>query len=514
MVDQVERVNLIKDGADVKPVPPIKMTRSYKKAATIGVVGGVIMVLGIITGSLWATTIFDLIFVKLFTLTETSLSYDFWVVTPIPMYFKFYMFNWSNPHESYEGAKPHFQEMGPYVFREIDYKVNITWNDNGTVTFLRKKVWFFEESLSNGSLTDEITNLNPIVATIASTMKHQPVFLRKLINNVMESLGEKLIFTQTVKTLLFDGYHDTLLEIARKMNATKIPYSKFAWFYARNDSDTYDGWFSMLTGATDLHKMGILQEWNYSNRTNNYEGSCGNIRGGLGDLWPPLEDNKTVSIFIPDICTTLDFAFENTMQYQGITGNRYVGTKDMLDNGESVPSRQCYCPNGNCGPSGALNISSCKFNAPAYVSMPHFYLADPSYAENITGMYPDKEKHELSIVLEPTTGIPLTVKAQLQLNILLQPVANMSMFKNVRETYVPMLWFAQEVDLTASYASQVKLLLILPSLGTVTFFGIAGIGILIVFIGLFVYIRQRWQGEDNQVLISKYDGDVRTRDEM
>jgi hypothetical protein len=73
----------------------------------------------------------------------------------------------------------------------------------------------------------------------------------------------------------------------------------------------------------------------------------------------------------------------------------------MLDNGDIVPSRRCYCPNGDCGPSGTLNISSCKFGAPAFISMPHFYLADPSYRNAITGMSPDKKKHELSLVIEP-----------------------------------------------------------------------------------------------------------------
>lgn len=76
----------------------------------------------------------------------------------------------------------------------------------------------------------------------------------------------------------------------------------------------------------------------------------------------------------------------------------------MLDNGENVPSRQCYCLNGDCGPSGTLNISSCKFGAPAFVSMPHFYLADPSYVEAVTGLSPNKDKHELSVVLEPVSS--------------------------------------------------------------------------------------------------------------
>jgi len=303
------------------------------------------------------------------------------------------------------------------------------------------------------------------------------------------------------------------LDIARKMKVTKLPYSKFGWFYARNGSDSYDGTYNMLTGASNLYDLGVLKEWNFNNRTDYYEGSCGMINGTIGDLWPPLANNETISIFIPDICTSLDLSYENTTQFQAVTGNKYIGDDTMLDDGTNVQSRQCYCPNGNCGPSGTLNISSCKFGAPAFVSMPHFYLADESYRDAITGMSPTKEKHELSIVLEPTTGFPLLVKAQLQLNLLVEPVASMSMFENITKTYIPMLWFTQEANLTADYASQVQLLLTVPSLGTVTFFGIAGIGILIFFIGIFIYIRHKWQGEESQILISKYDGDVRRTDD-
>jgi len=89
-----------------------------------------------------------------------------------------------------------------------------------------------------------------------------------------------------------------------------------------------------------------------------------------------------------------------------------------------------------------------------------------------------------------------------------------SMFENITKIYIPMLWFTQEANLTADYASKVQLLLILPSLGNVTFFGIGGIGILIFLIGILIYVRQRWRGEESQVLIDKYDGDVRTRNEM
>lgn len=68
-----------------------------------------------------------------------------------------------------------------------------------------------------------------------------------------------------------------------------------------------------------------------------------------------------------------------------------------------------------------------------------------------------------------------------------------------------MMWFTQEAILTPSYASKVKFLLTLPTLGLVTCLGIAGIGILISFIGVFIFINRRWYTEDNQVLLSRND---------
>lgn len=64
-----------------------------------------------------------------------------------------------------------------------------------------------------------------------------------------------------------------------------------------------------------------------------------------------------------------------------------------------------------------------RFGAPAFISFPHFYLADPSYREPIEGMHPNKSKHEFFVSLEPNTGIPLQVRAQMQINILIEEIA-------------------------------------------------------------------------------------------
>ncbi|ENN78637.1 hypothetical protein D910_09209 [Dendroctonus ponderosae] len=60
-----------------------------------------------------------------------------------------------------------------------------------------------------------------------------------------------------------------------------------------------------------------------------------------------------------------------------------------------------------------------KFGAPAYMSYPHFYLADPGYIHDVDGMSPNAELHATKMALEPSTGMPLHVKAAFQLNLLM-----------------------------------------------------------------------------------------------
>lgn len=59
-----------------------------------------------------------------------------------------------------------------------------------------------------------------------------------------------------------------------------------------------------------------------------------------------------------------------------------------------------------------------------FLSYPHFYDADPYYLSEVDGLKPNKEKHELYLVLEPKTGLMLEMSARLQSNILVEPVSD------------------------------------------------------------------------------------------
>lgn len=89
-----------------------------------------------------------------------------WVETPLPMYLRITMFNWTNPEQiKNPSVKPAFVEMGPYVFLEKHKRVNIRFHkNNDTVSFDQIRTWHFVPEMSNGTLDDKVTNANVIAA--------------------------------------------------------------------------------------------------------------------------------------------------------------------------------------------------------------------------------------------------------------------------------------------------------------------------------------------------------------
>lgn len=65
---------------------------------------------------------------------------------------------------------------------------------------------------------------------------------------------------------------------------------------------------------------------------------------------------------------------------------------------------RCYC-NGECTPSGLINVTACRFGAPVFISLPHFYKTDPSVLETIEGLSPNEREHSFSITLEPVSDL-------------------------------------------------------------------------------------------------------------
>lgn len=263
----------------------------------------------------------------------------------------------------------------------------------------------------------------------------------------------------------------------------------------------------MHTGTDDISKLGMLQLWNDESVASHYRGKCDEVYGTTGELMPPIKSGEKppLAVFATDVCRTVTIKYDSDYSLHGVDGYKWVADDSVFDNGIKYPEMACYCsaPEESCPDllPGVFNASSCKFGSPAFVSFPHFYLAHEAYRNGIEGMHPSKEEHEFSIAVEPSAGIPLKIKAQLQINLLMKPYS-WTTLRNVPETMMPMFWFRQAAELPEDLAAQAKIAVLLPAVGVWFAYGLAGIGGLLIILSIYCFgFRWRQSNDDDEQLL-------------
>lgn len=415
---------------------------------------------------------------------EDSESYDLWRTTPFPLILKLYLFNLTNPEQFKRGAKPVLQECGPYVWREYHEKMNVTFNANSTVTYLQQRWWVWDAHLSgNASQHDLIFSLNTVPVSAVWAVRDHELYLAAL-NRMFNELNEKLVVSSTVSDIVFNGVEDPVLDWIQKEVVAKngtyhfllsiigedsaiVNFDKFAWFYKRNMSVDYDGLFNMKTGADSIANLGDIDWWNKERDTSYFPPPCNHLSGSAGELFPPDSNKTSRTVFSSDLCTSIELFYKETTYASGVRGYRYWGTNHTFANGSVVADRACYCVKGTCSPTGLLNAESCRMGAPAFVSFPHFLMADPFLLKAVTGLAPDERKHAFAIDIIPELGVPMRVAARLQINmrVLPYPGHNMMHFdridilRRVPDVYLPMLWFEVLAEMTPEMATDLRIVL-------------------------------------------------------
>src|SRR5690349_21338015 len=129
------------------------------------------------------------------------------------------------------------KEIGPYRFREIRDKKNVTFNDkNSTVSYRTFSTFYFDEDGSNGMLDDEIMQLNIVAVGASAQALSMNYTNRKLVSLGLNLYNQNLSIVKTARELLFEGYEDNMVEMGRAgliegFDVHDIPYDKIGWFY-------------------------------------------------------------------------------------------------------------------------------------------------------------------------------------------------------------------------------------------------------------------------------------------
>ena len=56
------------------------------------------------------------------------------------------------------------------------------------------------------------------------------------------------------------------------------------------------------------------------------------------------------------------------------------------------------------------------FNAPVFMSLPHYLYGDPRLLDQIEGLKPNLTKHRTMIYFEPLIGVPMRGNKRVQIN--------------------------------------------------------------------------------------------------
>ncbi|XP_037820957.1 protein croquemort [Lucilia sericata] len=465
-------------------------------------VGILLMILGVvlITAS---PTLSEQFVYSMLPLSPDSFMFSKWVITPVPLYLSFYLYNWTNPHLVNDTkVKPNFVEMGPYVFREMKVKEDLHWDNNeNLVTYYGRRTWYFEASKSNGSLDDMITAPHlPTVAGAKIFRNAHPV-TRKILNYCLNREGGKLFMTHKPLDWIFNGIYDDIMDFGERLHSPRIVVKEnyFGYFYKRNNSKEAEGTFSIDTGKGDITRLGDLRYWNGSNHTSFWEGECGRVNGSTGEIWAPGKKwHEPVSIFLSDAARYVNIYPQTNETYKGVSARRYTTTELTFDSGYIAEDTKCFCvPGRECPKNGVIDYSRVTFKAPVYLSHPHFYMADPLYRENTTGLKPDPEKHSTYLVLEPKLGIPLNAKGRVLISAFVERDEKVDILRDLAwNFYAPLFATEMSAEITENFLSIVKLILNLSHIGQYCGIAFTILGLILICIGIYLTKKHKWHGED------------------
>ncbi|XP_070618217.1 scavenger receptor class B member 1 isoform X2 [Erythrolamprus reginae] len=419
----------------------------------------------------------------------SSAMYPIWKDLPVPFFISFYFMEVVNSKDILLGAKPIVSQRGPYVYREYRHKKNITFHSNSTVSFLGYRSFTFQPDRSNGSESDYIVMPNLLVLGAAVMLENMPFALRLTFSSALAIFHQNAFMNRTVADIIW-GYNEPFTQFLSSLGVTVGPSGgRFGLFSDLNNS--HSGLFTVFTGTDDINKTHMVDSWNGLKKVSYWHSEeCNMINGTAGEQWPPfMTPSSPVELYTPDACRSIKLNYTQPGDFKGIPVYRYTAPKTLFANGTVYPPNEGFCP---CRQSGIQNISSCKLNAPIFISQPHFLNADPALLDMVDGLHPNEEDHDLFVDIHPLTGVPMNCSVKIQLNLFIKHVSGIWQTGKIKPVVLPLVWFSEsgEVigDILHDYYTH---LITIPSLLEYLKFCLMGLGGLLLLAAGLVGLRTK-----------------------
>jgi len=389
---------------------------------------------------------------KKLVLSPTSDNFKMWEDPPISPHLKVYFFNITNPAEVFAGtAKPRLLEIGPYTYRQKWVKQNITWHDNGTISYRTRKIFTFSPSLSCSTcndVMDEVTTLNVPALSAYYQSRNEDWLTQTALTNFIWYHGYNPWVTKNVSDLLW-GYDEPLFHAAQWTMPEPPPFTDFALFLKKNSSEESDiPMYTMYTGAGNPYTLATIHSFDGVQEMNHWNTSqCNKVHGSDGAAFNPyIKTSDTLWFFNDQLCRAMPLVFSQTVQHKGLPGLRFKPREDVFMSTKKFQNNNCFSgPEYEMG-DGVFDVRVCQFDTPIVLSWPHFLNAEDKYSRGVEGLAPDPDIHGFWFDIQQVTGTTLSAKARIQINMKVQKIEDFEATRHINDTLIPILWFEEGID--------------------------------------------------------------------
>lgn len=385
---------------------------------------------------------YELLFNWKITFGEGGEIFEKWRKPEVDLYLKVYLFNVTNRDEYLDGreSKLRFQQVGPYVYKELFEHTDIVFNDNGTLSAKPVHPLNYIPEMSHGTEEDLVIMPNIALFSITNVMKDASYISRWGLNTLIRRTDTHPLVEMTAREFMF-GYQSTLVTLGNQVMPNWIKFDKLGLIDRMYD---FNGDFETIyTGEIDHRMSGLIDTYNGDVNLPQWTGKCANVHGASDGVKFPsyIEPNDTLLFFRKSLCRSERMMRIGEKQIKGLHTYQYAFVENELDNGAVNPENKCFCRKGRCLKPGLIDVTDCYYGFPIALSYPHFYKSDPSLLEAIEGLEPTKDLHESYFFIQPKSGLPVDLAFRFQINMALQDIGHMARVEKFSKMTLPLLWF-------------------------------------------------------------------------
>lgn len=435
----------------------------YMASAFLALIGITFIVLALVVPGVVDDKLNKAINEKVVVDSTSHEDYDDWLTNldadDSPEYLRIYAWNITNMEKAVDGEKMNLEQVGPYVYRQRKVKLDVTFGDDvddmnydegELVRYKLWKYWVFDREETAASLdpiNDQFVTVNLIYAAVVANVD---IFLLEFgTESVLRVAGQRYFFgddgfeTRSFEDLAFRGPSPIIPNVTSADEARE----KFAF-------DVY------TTGRADVNDRGRFVQWQEQSVVEDTWLEPQPVVGRTGTEWPRnLTKNSEIVTWQPDLVRQIPLINDDgeTVDLFGIKLLRHRVDTTWYQDASTNPNNAKYLHVEDPDENGVIPLSTLKLGVPIFVSIPWFYSAN---RETVAGSVsccdnPDPDIHASIIDVDPITGATMYARRRVQVNIKIGPTDTFA-YRNLREAYMPILWYEEAGGLTKSLANDYK----------------------------------------------------------